>query len=182
MNAADIISAVLLEEGDRFTDRPDDRGGPTKFGITLATLTRFYAPLEVTVETLKALNEGTARVIYTSEFFQEPGFAAITDEPLAALCIDSAVQHGVPEAVEMLQRAAGVAADGRLGPVSLAAINAADARALRALVCGARIRLYAGLIERDPALALVRAKGFALQADNALGWGNRIARFVEEIT
>ena len=131
---------------------------------------------------LQALDETSARMIYTREYFQRPGFIGLADHALAAVCVDAAVQHGVPTAVQMLQRAAGVAADGRLGPVSITAINALDPRGLCALVCAARIRLYGSLVTHDPSLARAREAGFALQADNASGWANRIARFVEEIT
>nr|WP_222532573.1 glycosyl hydrolase 108 family protein [Azospirillum sp. 412522] len=37
-----IIDTILRREGwPRYTDRPSDRGGPTKGGITLATLTNW---------------------------------------------------------------------------------------------------------------------------------------------
>lgn len=180
--ASDIIDAILQREDVIFTDRPADRGGPTCCGITLETYTRFRAPVPTTVEDLKRLDVPTARKVYQHVYIDAPGFGQIADLNLQALVVDAGVQHGTEDAAKMIQRAAGTQPDGRLGPVSLSAINSHDARALRALVCGARIRLYGSLVSHDPALAKARTAGFALQADNAFGWANRIAQFVEVIS
>jgi len=180
ISPAAIVAEILLAEGASYTDRAADRGGPTKFGVTLKTLAAYRAPAPVSTADLQALGLEEARAIYTALYLEGPGLTRLNDQALAALVVDAAVQHGVATAIEMLQRAAGVRSDGQLGEISIAAINAHDPRALRALVCGARIRLYGSLIEADPALARAREAGFRCQGENALGWANRIARFVEE--
>jgi lysozyme family protein len=179
--ASDIIEAIIQREDARFTDRPDDRGGPTCCGVTLATYAAYRAPLATTVEDLKMLTPQTARQVYQHVFIDSPGFSQVIDKSLQALVVDAGVQHGTEESVKMLQRAAGVTPDGHLGPVSLTVINSQRSRALYALVCGARIRFYGSIVAHDPKLALARQAGFELQADNALGWANRIAQFVEVI-
>lgn len=179
--AHDIIEAILQREGSTFTDRPDDRGGPTCCGITLKTYTAFRAPAPTTIDDLKALNPTTARPVYQHIFIDAPGFSQIAHPALEALMVDAGVQHGTEDACKMIQRAVGAVPDGHLGPVSLAAINSHDAGSLYTLVCGARIRLYGSLVAHDPQLAKAKLAGFALQADNALGWANRIAQFVEVI-
>jgi lysozyme family protein len=181
MNIADIIEGILVREGTLYTDRPEDRGGPTCCGITLKTLAAYRAPRETTIEDLKALTPVGARGVYQHVYIDVPGFGRIVDSALQAVIVDAGVQHGSEEATKMLQRAAGVAADGNLGQISLTAINSHDPISLHALVCGARIRLYGSLIAHDPVLAKAREYGFALQAENALGWANRIAQFVEAI-
>ena len=180
--AGDIIDAILQREGLTFTDRPDDRGGPTCCGITLETYRHFRAPVPTTIEDLKQLDPQTARKIYQHVYIDAPGFGQIVDLNLQALVVDAGVQHGTEDAAKMVQRAAGVLVDGKLGSISLAAINSHEPQSLRALVCGARIRLYGSLVSHDPKLVLARAAGYQLQADNALGWANRIAQFVEIIT
>jgi lysozyme family protein len=181
--AHDIIEAILQREGSTFTDRPDDRGGPTCCGITLETYTAFRAPQPTTIEDLKALAQdlATARRVYEHVYIDVPGFGQIAHPALEALMVDAGVQHGTEEASKMIQRAVGAVADGHLGPVSLAAINSHEVRALYVLVCGARIRLYGSLVAHDAQLAKAKLAGYALQADNALGWANRIAQFVEVI-
>ena len=132
----DIIDGVLQREGTTYTDRPDDKGGPTCCGITLATLRAYRAPASTSVDDLKALNPQTARPVYQHVFVDAPGFSQITDPSLQALMVDAGVQHGPEEAVKMLQRAVGVTVDGRLGEVSLAAMNSHEPLPLRMLVCG----------------------------------------------
>jgi lysozyme family protein len=179
----DIIDGILQREALTFTDRADDKGGPTCCGVTLETYREFRAPVPTTVEDLKQMTPQIARKVYQHKFIDAPGFAQIADLNLQALVVDAGVQHGVEEATKMLQRAAGVNPDGVFRSVSLYAVNSHDARHLRLLVCGARIRLYGQIISHDPKLMQARAAGFnELEADNAFGWANRIAPFVETIT
>jgi lysozyme family protein len=182
--AGDIIEGILAVEKLTFTDRPDDKGGPTCCGVTLATYAAFRAPLATTVEDLKRMTPQIARQVYQHVFIDAPRFGEIADLSLQALIVDAGVQHGTEEATKMLQRAVGeqLRTDGDLGEISLRAVNSHDPHPLRARVCAARIRLYGSLVAHDPKLAQARAAGFYLQADNALGWANRIAQFVETIT
>ena len=66
--------------------------------------------------------------------------------PLAAVTMDAAVNSGPRRAVEWLQKALGVTADGQLGPVTMhAAGNAADPKKTAARACRHRIQYLAGL-------------------------------------
>ncbi len=181
MLASDIIEDILQREGAGFTDRPADRGGPTCCGVTLASYAAYRAPMVTTVEDLKRLDRSTARRVYGHMYIDAPGFGKIADGGLMALIVDAGVQHGTETAIKMLQRAVGVTADGLLGPASIAAVNARDARTLSARVCAARIRLYGEIVSHDPKLGAAVNAGYTLQAVNAYGWANRIAQFVEGI-
>lgn len=90
MNADAIIAEIIEREGSAFTDIPQDRGGPTKFGITLTTL-RHVRPL-AEISDLQQLSEQDAvsiyRAIYVAPFVSY-------QEPFLGLIVDSAVQHGV---------------------------------------------------------------------------------------
>ena len=57
--------------------------------------------------------------------------------------LDAAVNHGVGNAVRWMQRAAGVADDGAIGPVTLAAIGRADVTDLVLRFNAERLRFYA---------------------------------------
>jgi lysozyme family protein len=179
MNLADIIQGILTREGAEYSDRGADRGGPTKYGITLATLSS-VRKRPCTAADVEALTGTEAYQIYIDRYVTAPGFYRISDVALQMLCVDAGVQHGTGEAVKMLQRAAGVNADGILGNGSLAAINSHDPKSLYARVCAARVRLYGELVSHDPNLAQARAAGFHLQAENAFGWANRIAGLIED--
>ena len=166
MDTSAIIDAILSREGG-YEDDPADRGGPTKFGITQATLAAWRgAP--VTAEDVKNLSRAEARQIYSTMYVQRTGFASIHYVPLQALIVDAGVQHGPEDATRWLQEAAGVTADGVLGPVTLAAVNAAEGKALYRRVLAARCRYYGELIAHDPA-----------EAKFAGGWAARVATFIE---
>ncbi len=75
----DIISDILRREGDRYTNHPADRGGPTKYGITLLTLAAYRDAMNAggehpsaTAADVERLTEVEARAIYSIVFLQQP--------------------------------------------------------------------------------------------------------------
>lgn len=92
----EAIDAIMVREGD-FVDNPDDRGGATKYGVTLQTLSDWRGR-PVTRADVKALTETEARAIYRKNYIEKPGFDKITDVRLFNLVIDCAVNHGVERA------------------------------------------------------------------------------------
>ncbi|KAA0592937.1 lysozyme family protein [Azospirillum lipoferum] len=177
-----IIDTILRREGwPRYTDRSSDRGGPTKGGITLETLTS-WRKRPVIAADVAALDEAEVRAIYRVRYIEEPGFASITDDVLRALVIDSGVNHGTGRASTWLQDAVNDVAgrpllkvDGAVGPKTLAAVNGADAAELWRSVFASRMRFYGQIITGD-ARKRGRTEDDAL---NAAGWLNRLAEFIE---
>lgn len=177
-----IIDAILKREGwPRYTNRPSDRGGPTKGGITLDTLTA-WRKRPVTAADVEALDEAEVRAIYQSRYIDGPGFAGITDADLRALVIDSGVNHGPGRASTWLQDAVNdvagrplLKADGAVGPKTLSAVNSADAGGLWRSVFAARMRFYGQIITGD-ARKRGRTEDDAL---NAAGWLNRLSEFID---
>jgi uncharacterized protein (TIGR02594 family) len=119
------LAHVLAMEGG-WTDDPHDPGGPTNFGITLATLAAFTTTV-VTAATfpslkaeLRTLSPATIRTIYFERYWQ-PCRAASLPPPLALMHFDAAVNHGVGGAARLLQQALGVTVDGDIGPQTSAA-------------------------------------------------------------
>ncbi|MEQ1672651.1 MAG: glycosyl hydrolase 108 family protein [Hyphomicrobium sp.] len=72
------------------------------------------------------LIRGSVSDIYRARYWQ-PGSCASLPEAVALMHFDAAVNHGVGGAIRLLQAALGVAADGEIGPVTLAAARAQDA-------------------------------------------------------
>jgi lysozyme family protein len=163
-----IIDDLIRREGG-FVDRPADRGGPTKFGITAETLGEARGlGRSATAEEVKALTESEARAIYRRLYIDKPGFTAIVDAPLRALLVDCAVHSGPARAVEWLQRALGVVADGRIGPITIGALASSDRDLIRRRILAERLRFLGRLITKDSG-----------QAAFAQGWLARVADFVE---
>lgn len=135
-----FIDRLLSHEGGYSADRNDPgnwTGGRvgagelrgTKFGIAANTYPQLY---------IKNLTRDQAVEIYRRDFWE----AAKCDRLPPAVgfqLLDGAVNSGIPQATRWLQRAVGVADDGILGPVTLAAIRAADPNDLVLLFNAQRI-------------------------------------------
>jgi lysozyme family protein len=109
----DSIDEIIEREGEEFTNRPSDRGGPTKYGITQRTLSK-YLKRQATIEDVKNLNRSTARQIYT-KLFIEP-FNWLPTGKIRKFIEDYAVNSGQDDAIDALQYAAVTKRDGIAGP------------------------------------------------------------------
>jgi lysozyme family protein len=101
----DVITGVILREGREYTNRPSDKGGPTKFGIIQATLSK-YRGRAVTAAEVAALTEDEARAIYRSLFVLEPNFNLILDinVEVGVELVDTGANMGTLVAAKFLQR------------------------------------------------------------------------------
>lgn len=101
----EIIDRTLDIEGSAYTNDPKDSGGPTKWGITQATLSNYRAR-PVTPEDVENLTRAEAWNCYDWLYVSKPGFTKILplSEPIAAELIDTGVNCGPTVAILMLQR------------------------------------------------------------------------------
>ena len=135
--------ALILKHEGLYVDHPQDPGGATMKGITLATFTEFKGRA-MSKEELHAISDADVRAIYKSRYWD----AVRADElkpGVDLLAFDMAVNKGVGRAAKLMQRGAGVTEDGALGPKSMAAINALDAADFIAKVSEARRDFYKSL-------------------------------------
>lgn len=98
----DAIDALIEREGG-FTNDPADRGGPTKYGITQATLARWRGH-PVTVEDVQTLEVSEARAIYEAEYLTGPRIHEIPHPVLRDFVLDIGVMSGPAIAITLLQR------------------------------------------------------------------------------
>ena len=161
-----MLDNVIRREGG-YTDHPNDRGGPTNWGITLDALTT-WRQRPTTADDVKNLTENEARAIYQSRYLTEPGLNRIGDPYVLSLAFDCAINHGPQRAVRWLQKIAGVVDDGNLGPVSEVAINSYEPVRLYQKLLARRIVFYGEIVNNDRS-----------QAAFILGWLRRAAEFVE---
>lgn len=135
--------ALILswEGGSRFTENPADPGRATKFGVTLATL-QTWRGRPCTTTDVEALTQDEAGAIYR-KLYWAPILGDILPAGLDLMMFDCAVNMGVGRASHFLQEALGVAADGRLGPQTVQAIQSmADPSAAVESVRAARAEAY----------------------------------------
>jgi len=131
MDVAALIDGVIEREGG-YVDHPADRGGPTNWGITQAV-----ARANGYMGDMRALPRAVAVDIYRRLYWERPRLAQIADRwpRLAAELFDAGVNMGPPTAIGFVQRALNalnrgardfpdLTVDGRLGPATLAALDA----------------------------------------------------------
>jgi lysozyme family protein len=167
-----MIDDVIRREGG-YVDHPQDRGGPTRFGITRSTLSH-YLGRPASTEDVRGLSRTVAAEIYRREYFEAPQINALPTR-IQPFVFDAAVNHGPGRAVRLLQQvcnAAGfgpLAVDGACGPqtgrVAAEADRAMGDWLLAALV-EERRNFYLALVERNPEQEVFMA-----------GWLNRLAEF-----
>lgn len=144
------INRVLGHEGGYVND-PSDPGGETKWGISK----RSYPHLNI-----ERLTRDEAIHLYKVDFWNKVHTDVLPDA-LDFQLLDSAVNSGIDQSIRFLQRALDVADDGRFGPVSKAALAAADPNDVLLLFLAERLEFMTKLKNWDNA---------------SRGWARRIAR------
>lgn len=126
------IDSVMRSEGwDKYTNLPNDKGGPTKWGITQTTARAFGYNGR-----MQDLDYDTAFAIYKERFWHAPKFDEINirSDKLAVAMFDWGVNSGPSRPVKAMQRALNtlnrqaidypdIDADGALGRMSLSALD-----------------------------------------------------------
>lgn len=130
------LDHVLRHEGG-FVQHPDDPGGATNMGITLATL-RDWRGADVTADDVRALTRDEAAAIYLARYWN-PIRGDELPPGLDLVVFDFAVHSGVRRAAVALQRLLGVTADGVIGRKTLRAAQAADTEDAIRRLCDERL-------------------------------------------
>lgn len=107
------LTFVLMNEGG-FVDSPNDSGGATNKGISL----RFLKSLpvedlrkygihedEVSVNTIRDLNDTQIASIYRGEFWNQAPFERILFSQTYCYIFDCCVHHGIAQGIKLVQRA-----------------------------------------------------------------------------
>lgn len=113
MNFDTAFDRLISNEGG-YVNNPADPGGETNWGISK----RSYPNIDI-----KNLTREGAKAIYLRDFWLR-GHMDEYDSALSFQVFDFAVNSGIETAIRKLQQAAGVADDGHVGPVTVAAIKA----------------------------------------------------------
>ncbi len=130
-----IATEIVAREGGYVND-PDDPGGATNFGVTLATLQRLGIDKtgdgQVDLRDVRALTRSDAERIFVEHYFRKPRLAELP-AAVQASAFDMYVNAGT-NAVKILQKLVTrmgfpAVADGVLGPRSILAARQADAAA-----------------------------------------------------
>ena len=134
---------IFKAEGG-YSDTPGDSGGPTNFGITLATLKAYDGNQALTADDVKKLAPATATEIYRTAYWNRMQCGALP-AGLDLEVFDFGVNSGAAESVKTLQKIVGVTPDGSIGPITLAAVGQLNAADLVARFAQARLAFYQSL-------------------------------------
>jgi len=167
--SVDSILDFIIDrfEGRGFVDHPDDRGGPTRFGITKSALSR-YRDRAVRTEEIHGLKRREAKLIYEINYVTPVRGEDISHGPLRLAMIDWSINSGPSRAARAMQEIVGVSVDGIIGPVTMGEMQKHEPQQLFLHLMAARIVFVAGLVSRDHT-----------QAAFILGWGRRLGTMLE---
>lgn len=163
-NVEKLVPFILKWEGG-FVNDPDDLGGATNRGVTLATYAQYCKkkgyPVP-TVERLKNLSEREWAEILKTMYWDRWKADKIVNQSVANILVDWVWASGV-HGVKRPQKSLGVSIDGIVGNQTLAAVNAKDAKELFYAIKADRIRFIDEICKARPANEKYRR-----------GWMNRI--------
>jgi lysozyme family protein len=150
MSFSDSLSMVLQFEGG-FVDNPADPGGATNQGVTQAVYDRFRAEHGLAIQSVRLIQSNEVAAIYQVEYWLAAHCDKLT-HPLDSVVFDCAVNSGVRESTQTLQRALGIEPDGSFGPVTLAASLACHPSTVAVAYLDLRDEFYKDLAAAKPAL------------------------------
>lgn len=167
MSFKSAMQRVFDAEGG-YSDHPDDKGGPTNYGITLSTL-KGYRPNEtVTKEDVKNLTKAEAEAIYKKNYWDPLGCDLISNEDTQLILFDQGVNRGVKTAAMQAQVVATdmgsrLGVDGKIGTISGHAINGIDPESYQREYLQASEHAYVNIVKRNSS-----------QITFLSGWLNRV--------
>lgn len=132
MNLIEQITAAIISREGGFVNDPDDLGGPTKYGVTLAAAQQHNLDKnsdgKVTAPDVKQLTRVGAKRIFIYAYFRKPKIDKLP-KALHPAVIDMQVNAG-SNVTKILKRLLArldqlVSVDGALGPQSIGATKAA---------------------------------------------------------
>lgn len=136
------LELVLRFEGG-YVNHPDDPGGPTNKGITLATYRRFVNA-SGTIADLKAITPQEVAKVYRHQYWDAIRGDDLPDGVDFAT-FDFAVNSGPKRAAQYLQRVVGAKDDGDIGPATLAAVKGKASATVINDLCDKRLGFLQGL-------------------------------------
>lgn len=161
---ADFLPAyehmIVNEGGYKLTNDPVDRGGQTYAGIA-----RRFHPNWSGWDIIDAGSTPTADMVrnhYRANFWTPLRLDEVQSQRIARTIFDFGVNAGTGTAVKLAQVILGTTPDGKVGPKTLEALNAADEDLFIATYALAKIARYRDIVQRD-----------RTQMRFLLGWLNR---------
>jgi lysozyme family protein len=165
--ASKLMPHILQWEGG-FVNDPDDAGGATNMGVTIATWKRVGWDKDmdgdIDEQDLRLLVASDALHVFRIHYWDKCRASDILSQSVANAIVDWAYNSGPATAAKKVQEIVGVTVDGVIGPKTLTAINAAYPAQLFRKIQASRTAFVEAIVRNKPS-----------QAKFLRGWKNRIA-------
>lgn len=163
-----ILAPYILSWEGGYVNIPNDSGGPTNRGVTIATWRIYgYDKNEdgvINTTDVKLITEYDAIYVVMKPGFWDKALAdQIQDQSVANIIVDWMWGSGVSKTIKRIQKILGVKQDGIVGPKTLGAINSANSKTLFNKIWTARQNFYCKIVDANP-----------VQKKFLKGWLNRL--------
>lgn len=156
---------ILKWEGG-YSNNPNDKGGCTMKGVTIATYRQYYGNNK-TCNDLKKITDNEWLHIFEEGYWNPCKGTNIKNQSVANIIVDWAWNSGVKTVIKKVQKILKVETDGFIGNITLKALNEFNQAELFKEIYLARVDHYINICEKDPS-----------QKEFLEGWMNRINDFV----
>lgn len=154
-----------------YAEHANDPGGATKYGISLRFLKGQGLEVgdidgdgDIDADDIKSLSPDDAAHIMRREFWDTLGLGDLGKPLCARVIYDTAVNMGPSYARKLLQKALGVPADGKWGPITRSVLRTCDDRKTAVSMCHIRRARYHELVKKNADL-VVFLKGWLRRVD-----------------
>jgi lysozyme family protein len=151
---------LFLKHEGGFVNHPNDPGGATNKGVTIATYRR-YINRNGTVADLKRITDAQVAIVYKQQYWDRVQGDLLPSGVDYAVA-DFAINSGPSRGAKHLQAVVGVAQDGQIGPITLAAVRERDPSDIIRRLCANRLAF------------MKRIRGGSLWKTFGRGWQRRV--------
>lgn len=164
-----FVDRLLVLEGG-YANIKEDKGGPTKYGVTLLTWKQHgydkNGDHKIDENDIKLLSPADAKMIAKKVFWDYFKADQIKNQSIAEFICDWGYNSGSTTVARIVQKLLGLKADGVFGNQTLSKINSINQESFFNLLKNSRLEFVKKIVERDP----VQNKFYN-------GWVNRIQKF-----
>lgn len=158
-----LIPTIKKWEGG-YSDNPNDRGGATNSGVTLAVYQSVYGKSK-TKNDLKKMTSDQWNYIFTKLYWNKWKADEIKNQSIANILVDWVWMSGYGT-IKKIQSLFGLTADGIVGNKTISYINSQDQEEVFNKIWNRRKQFYESLVKNNPS-----------QKVFLKGWMNRLNTF-----
>lgn len=149
-----LVKKILKWEGGaKYTNNPIDKGGPTKYGITLDTWKNVGYDKNgdgtINSKDIKLLTEKDFQIVLKKNFWDKWKGDMIKNQSLANLVVDWLWCSG-KWGIIYPQRALGIKADGIVGNKTISSLNNANQEAIFKKIWNMRKTFFLNIVKKNP--------------------------------